>query len=173
MSLPKTGFDAHIDERTRVVILGSLPGEQSLSERRYYAHPSNQFWKLVGAVLDRDLVTLPYTQRISALLHGGIGLWDVVKSAHRRGSGDAEIRDAQANALAQFAASIPGLRALAFNGAKAAAIGRTQLAGLSGLTEPALVDLPSSSAAHAAMPLAEKRKIWLGLRDFLIPALQP
>jgi TDG/mug DNA glycosylase family protein len=145
------------------LICGSLPGERSLAERRYYAHPSNRFWQLVGAVLDRDLTALDYEQRIPVLQAAGIGLWDVVKSAHRIGSGDAAIRNHEPNLLAPFAASLPNLRAIAFNGGKASAIGRRQIAG----DRYAVIDLPSSSAAFAAMPFAEKRARWLVLRDYL------
>ena len=170
MSLRKTGFGAHVDDRTRVVILGSLPGERSLEQRRYYAHNTNQFWKLAGSICDHDLVALEYELRIETLLDAGIGLWDVVKSAHRTGSGDAAITQHDANPLAPFAQSLPNLRALAFNGATAAKIGRMQVEETSRL---ALIDLPSSSAAHAAMPLAEKQQKWSVLRPFLLQTLQP
>lgn len=169
VSQRKTAFGAHADERTRVLICGSLPGERSLAERRYYAHPSNRFWHLTGALLGCDLVSLGYHQRIERLLDGGIGLWDVVKSARRIGSGDAAIRDHQPNLLAPFAQGLPRLRAIAFNGAKAASIGRGQL----GQDRLTLVDLPSSSAAHASLSLAEKMSRWLVLRDFLDSCLPP
>lgn len=163
MSALKSAFSAHADARTRVLICGSLPGERSLAERRYYAHPSNQFWQLSGAVAGCDLASMEYDQRIERLRAGGIGLWDVVKSARRIGSGDAAIRDHEPNLLAPFAESLPNLRAIAFNGGRASVIGRKQIAS----DRYALVDLPSSSAAFAAMPFAEKRARWLVLRDFL------
>ena len=165
MSLRKSGFGAVVDRDTRLVILGSLPGERSLAERRYYAHPGNRFWHLVGAVIGCELVPLGYEERLATLLAHHVGLWDVVASAERRGSLDTAIRAHEPNPLAEFAASLPNLRALAFNGAKAAAIGRRQLAGH---PAPALVDLPSSSAAYAAMPPAEKAERWLALRKFVV-----
>lgn len=164
MSLRKSGFGAVVDDDTRLVILGSLPGERSLAELRYYAHPGNHFWHLVGAVIERDLVSLDYEARLAALRAHHIGLWDSVASAERSGSLDTAIRAHEANPLAEFAASLPNLRALAFNGAKSAKIGRRQLAGQAA---PELVDLPSSSAAYAAMPLAKKTEHWLALRKFV------
>ncbi|OYX65313.1 MAG: DNA-deoxyinosine glycosylase [Sphingomonadales bacterium 32-64-17] len=164
MSLRKSGFGAVVDGETRLVILGSLPGERSLAERRYYAHPGNRFWHLVGAVVGCDLVTLDYAERLATLQSYHIGLWDVVASAERSGSLDTAIRAHEPNALAEFAASLPHLRALAFNGAKAAKIGHKQLAGEAA---PALIDLPSSSAAYAAMPLTEKARRWMALRKFV------
>jgi hypoxanthine-DNA glycosylase len=90
-------------------------------------------------------------------------LWDTIASAHRSGSLDAAIREAEHAPLAELVATFPELGAVAFNGRKSAAIGRPQLAH-SGL---ALIDLPSSSPAYAAMPLAEKERLWARLADFL------
>lgn len=146
-----------------MLILGSLPGERSLAERRYYAHPQNRFWHLLGTAIQVDLVALDYDDRLAALRRHGIGLWDVVASARREGSLDAAIRDAQHNPLADLAARLPHLVAVAFNGRTAEKIGRPQLA----RSDLALLALPSSSPAHAAMPLAEKQKHWQRLRDYL------
>jgi hypoxanthine-DNA glycosylase len=152
-----------------VLVLGSLPGERSLAERRYYAHPQNRFWHLIGSVIGTDLQALPYEARLEALLAAGVGLWDTVASATRAGSLDAAIREPEHNPLARLAASLPELRAVGLNGATATRIG-TQLLAPSGL---ALIALPSSSPAYAAMPLAEKERRWLALRDFLKPRLPP
>lgn len=169
MNRRKSAFSSHADERTRVLICGSLPGERSLAEQRYYAHPSNRFWQLTGAVIGCDLAAMDYDPRIGRLLAAGIGLWDVVKSAQRTGSGDAAIRDHEPNLLRPFAESLPSLRAIAFNGGKASAIGRGQVSA----DRFSLLDLPSSSAAYAGMPFADKRARWLVLRDFLDTRLPP
>lgn len=154
---------------TRLLVLGSLPGAVSLAARRYYAHPQNQFWPLIGAVIDRELVPLGYEARLEALLAAGIGLWDTVAAATREGSLDADIRLHRASDLAALAAALPALKAVAFNGATSARIGRPQLAGVSGL---ALIDLPSSSAAYARLPFARKREAWLALRPYLCASRQ-
>ena len=160
----KQAFAPVVDAGTQVLILGSLPGEASLAAGRYYAHPRNLFWHLAGAVIGRDdLPSLNYDSRLAALLKARIGLWDTIRSAVRPGSLDSAIREAEHAPLADLVATLPRLRAVGFNGQASARIGRAQLAD-SGL---ALVDLPSSSPAHAAMPLAEKRNRWLELRQFL------
>ncbi len=148
---------------TRLLILGSLPGAVSLAEQRYYAHPQNLFWRLTGAVIDRDLVSLPYEARLEALLESGIGLWDTVASATRKGSLDADIRLSKASDIAALAATLPQLRAIAFNGATSARIGRRQLMG----SPLALIDLPSSSPAYASLSFEKKRDAWLALRAYL------
>ena len=148
---------------TRVLVLGSLPGEQSLEARRYYAHPRNRFWHLIGRTIGRDLAPLSYGERLSALLSAKVGLWDTVASAERQGSLDAAIREAEPTALAELAATLTDLRAVGFNGATSARIGMPQLQG-SGL---ALIPLPSSSPANASVPLVEKEKLWGRLSEFL------
>jgi TDG/mug DNA glycosylase family protein len=150
---------------TRVLVLGSLPGELSLRRGQYYGNPVNQFWKLIGAVLETNVEALDYEGRLVALKAGGVGLWDVVRSARRAGSLDGAIRDHQPNALAELAAGLPALRAIAFNGGKASAIGRHALPG----GDWALIDLPSSSPAHTK-PFEAKLAQWRKLQPFLAPS---
>ena len=149
---------------TRLLVLGSLPGAVSLARQRYYAHPQNLFWRLMSAVIGRDLVPLAYEGRLEALLDAKVGLWDTVASATRAGSLDAAIRLHEASDLAALAASLPELRAIGFNGAKSAAVGRRQLGPTPGLD---LIDLPSSSPAYASLPFANKRERWLRLGAYL------
>jgi TDG/mug DNA glycosylase family protein len=152
------------DAQTRVLVLGSLPGAASLAAGQYYAHPQNAFWRLAGALAGRDLVALPYPDRLEALRAARIGVWDVIASASRRGSLDAAIRAPEHADLAALVARLPDLRAIGFNGATAAKAGRRLLAAPGG---PALMDLPSSSPAHAGMPYAEKLARWSVLADYL------
>ncbi len=149
---------------TRLLVLGSLPGAVSLERQQYYAHKQNQFWRLIGAVIERDLVDLPYERRLEALLAAHVGLWDTVAAATRAGSLDADIRLHEASDLAALASTLPELRAIAFNGGTSARIGRRQLAGTEGF---ALIDLPSSSPAYASLPFARKRDAWRALRAYL------
>jgi TDG/mug DNA glycosylase family protein len=148
---------------TRLLLLGSLPGTMSLAAGRYYANPRNQFWRLTGAVIGKDLEPLPYERRLEALLAAGIGLWDTVAAASRKGSLDQDIRLHQASDLGGLAATLPALRAVGFNGGKSAAIGGPQLAARADL---ALISLPSSSPAFT-LPFDAKRERWLELRRFL------
>lgn len=160
----KVSFAPVVDQKTSVLVLGSLPGEASLAAARYYAHPRNQFWRLIGAVIGVDLVGQTYEQRLDTLLTHRIGLWDSIGSASRKGSLDTAIRDITANPLSALAASLPHLRCVAFNGSKSAAIGRAQLAQAGDL---AFLSLPSSSPAHAAMGFEAKLAQWTNLRKFL------
>lgn len=159
----KRAFDPVVDARTHLLILGSLPGDASLKVSQYYAHPQNGFWRLIGGVIDRDLPALPYPERLEALKTARVGLWDVIASAERLGSLDAAIRSPEAADLRSLIDRLPALKAVAFNGATSAKLGRRILTGVDGLS---LIDLPSSSAAHAR-PLSEKAGVWSILRRYL------
>ena len=160
----KRAFAPFADDRTRILILGSLPGDASLKAAQYYAHPQNGFWRLIGGVIGRDIHPLPYADRVEALREAGVGLWDVIASAERPGSLDAAIRSPEAADLRGLVAGLPGLKAVAFNGATAAKGGRKILTDIEGLT---LIDLPSSSPAHASRSLSEKAESWAILKTFL------
>ena len=144
-----------------LLVLGSLPGDASLAAQRYYAHPTNQFWRLVGEAIGEGLAGLDHDARLARLIDRRIALWDVLANAVRQGSLDTAIRDARANPLADYVATHPDLRAVAFNGKTAAAIGRRALVG----TKLDLIDLPSSSAAFTR-PFDEKLRDWAALGDF-------
>ena len=161
----KRSFPPVVDAATRVLVCGSLPGDRSLAAARYYAHPQNQFWALMSPVIGSDLVALDYDARLAALLAAGVGLWDVVAMARREGSGDSAIRDLTGNDIAALAASLPELRAIAFNGGTALKHGLRQLgAAAAGY---AVVALPSSSPLHT-VGLAAKTPAWDRLREHLM-----
>jgi double-stranded uracil-DNA glycosylase len=149
-----------------LLILGSLPGEASLAAQRYYAHPQNQFWRLLGHALDEDLTGLAYDERLARLASRGVALWDVVAEARRAGSLDGAIRQATANQLVDYAASHPRLKAVAFNGKTAARLGRLAMTGVERLQ---LIDLPSSSPAYT-LPFEEKARRWSILGALACPA---
>ena len=158
----KRCFDPVVDASTRLLILGSLPGEKSLAHSQYYAHPQNKFWLLLGEVLGVELKSLPYEERLATLLAHGVGLWDVVAQAQRAGSLDSNIRARDDNDLVALAASLPQLHTIAFNG------GTTAKLGVKVLGEHAqryrIVSLPSSSPAYT-LAYAQKLQAWLALRN--------
>jgi hypoxanthine-DNA glycosylase len=160
----KRGFPPVADARTRILILGSLPGDVSLANAQYYGNPRNQFWMLTSEVIDLDLVSLDYNSRLDALLAHGVGLWDVVAEAHRKGSLDSHIRERNDNDLCGLLSSYPNIGTIAFNGGTAGRLG------LKVLGEVALAyqifELPSSSPAHT-LPYAEKARHWQQLRSAL------
>ncbi len=146
---------------TRVLILGSFPGEASLAAGQYYAHPRNHFWPIVGALVGLPLATLPYEQRVAALLGAGLGLWDTIVACRREGSLDGAIREPQWGAPARACNAAPGLALVCFNGPTAArARPAWRDAGL------ATKALPSTSPAYTR-PFAEKLAAWRVIVDVL------
>ena len=145
-----------------LLLLGSLPGEASLRAQRYYAHPQNQFWRLLGSALGEPLAELDYDQRLARLMARHVALWDVIGEAKRSGSLDGALRDVQVNRLAEFVARQPQLRAIGFNGQTAAKLGRVALGGAVRVT---LIDLPSSSPAYT-LAFADKAARWSELANF-------
>ena len=164
----KRSFAPLVDANTRILVLGSLPGEASLRAAQYYANPRNQFWRLMAPVVAAPLTDLPYDARLATLLSAGVGLWDVIQSANRSGSLDANIRDHRPNALADLVATLPSLRAVAFNGGKASTLGRRLLGEANCVT---LLSLPSSSPAHTA-PFDSKQVAWSQLGRLLRDSLR-
>ena len=163
----KRAFDPVVDASTRLLILGSLPGEASLKAGQYYAHPQNGFWRLIGGVIDRpDLATQPYADRLDVLKAHGIGLWDVIAEAKRTGSLDTAIRLPRHADLKGLIAALLRLEAIAFNGGKAAREGARVLGPETG--NLVRLTLPSSSLAMAR-PIAWKANEWAVLRPFVRP----
>ncbi|KXU31407.1 DNA-deoxyinosine glycosylase [Sphingobium sp. 22B] len=160
----KAAFPPSVDEATRLLILGSLPGDVSIRQGEYYAHRGNAFWALMGDVLGEDLRSQPYAMRLKRLKARAVGLWDVIESADREGSLDSAIRGAELRDLSAFVDRLPALEAVAFNGKTAALHGRRQIGARPGL---ALIDLPSSSGAFASMSREAKRNAWMAMMPYV------
>lgn len=145
----------------RLLILGSMPGQASLQAARYYAHPRNAFWRIMGDLLGAG-PDLPYEQRLEKLKFNGIALWDVIAACERTSSLDADIVAAsvQPNDFLAFFAVHRSIERVFFNGAAAQASFRRQV--LPGLGDCSLQlhGLPSTSPAHAASSYAEKLAAW-------------
>lgn len=153
----KRCFPPVVDMQTRILILGSLPGEVSLAQGQYYAHRHNRFWALIGAIIGEDLPALAYPDRLQTLQRHRIGLWDVVAEARRDGSLDSNIRNPNGNDLVGLTQSLPELAVIAFNGTTAARIGLKQLGAHA--ERYRIIRLPSSSPAHT-QAFAEKLAAW-------------
>lgn len=154
----KRGFPPIADASTKIFLLGSLPGDKSIENQQYYAHHTNQFWKILGYLLGEQLDGVGYDDRLAILKAHGIGLWDVFSAAQRSGSGDASIRNASHNPIEAIHAQFPLLEAIGFNGGRAALEGR-RLLEANGLM---LYDLPSSSGMCRTL-LPQKIEQWTPL----------
>jgi hypoxanthine-DNA glycosylase len=151
----RTGLPPVIARHTRLIVLGSFPGEASLAAAQYYAHPRNQFWPIVAELLGLELQAMPYRRRLDALRARGVGLWDVYASCRRAGSLDSAIDDAQPNDLASLRRRAPQLQLVAHNGGESArSMKLTQALGV------AVLRLPSTSPANASWSFERKLAAW-------------
>jgi hypoxanthine-DNA glycosylase len=162
-----TGLAPVLDADTRILVLGSFPGATSLATGQYYAHPRNQFWKLIGALVGEDLYGLPYAERLPRLIAHRIGLWDVLAACEREGSLDSAIRKPAANDFDRLRHLCPQLETVGFNG-QASGKFAPQFAQAGYRT----VVLPSSSPAHMALSFEQKLQVWRELTSEagLLPA---
>lgn len=154
-----TGFPAIARTDARILILGSLPGERSLSANQYYAHPQNAFWRIMRDIAGAEGT---YSERCEALMDRGIALWDVLASSVRPGSMDADIQSdtAVANDFSKFLMVHDGVELICFNGQKAAQM-FTRMVHLSlDGNELRFASLPSTSPAYASMSYVDKLAKW-------------
>lgn len=166
-----TGFAPISQPTAQLLILGSMPSDESLQQQQYYAHPRNQFWQLLSDVLQTPLSTCSYPDKQQALHHHKIALWDVVQQCEREGSLDSAIvfDSITPNNFADFFADHPFIRAIFFNGRKAEQLFlqlvlpelRAEYQQLPTWT------LPSSSPAHARLDRLQKLQKWLKIKQFI------
>lgn len=159
-----TGFAPVVSADCRALVLGSFPGVASLAAGHYYAHPRNQFWPIVAHVLGFDGLADDFARRYDGLLAHGIGLWDVIARCERQGSLDQAIRASQPVPLPELMQTLPRLQWLLLNGRRAQRDVRRVLPGRlpvgQGGNPVTLVDLPSTSPAHASLNLDAKLALW-------------
>ena len=148
---------------TRILILGSMPGEASIRAGQYYAHPQNLFWHIMGELLGINLRSPDdYDRRVQALKSARIALWDVLHSCRRKGSLDSSIENASLipNDFAAFFLSHPHITHVFFNGAKAEACYRRHVQPVIKARAVKYLRLPSTSPANASIPYEHKLKAW-------------
>ncbi len=119
----KVGLAPIISDDSRILILGSMPGDESIRLQQYYGHRQNHFWKILGEVFGETVPSV-YEQRLAFLHARGIAVWDVLAAAERIGSSDSNIKNEVANDFTGFLAAHPGLQSIVFNGHKAEALFR-------------------------------------------------
>ena len=148
-------FACSADDRARVLILGSMPGEESLRRQEYYAFKHNSFWRIMGELFGFS-PELPYAERLAALRAHGVALWDVLAECERAGSLDTSIRSPRPNDIPGLVRRLPRLERILCNGG---ASGRYLKRFFPELARNALV-LPSTSPAAARLSHAEKLALW-------------
>ena len=152
-------FPYSADENARVLVLGSMPGAESLRQQQYYAFRHNAFWRIMGEVYGFS-PELPYLERLAELRRHGVALWDVLAECVRPGSLDSDIRAARPNDIPGLVKKLPRLEKIICNGGAA----RNYLRRFFPKLEAQ--QLPSTSPAAARFTYAEKLFRW---RAALVP----
>jgi double-stranded uracil-DNA glycosylase len=161
----KCSFPPVVDANARVLVLGTLPGEESLRRQEYYAHPRNLFWPILFALCG-GVPQSDYAKKLAFAKSHRVALWDVCARAEREASADARIRREQPNAIETLLDTHPLIAAVAFNGS-----GAQRLYDRHFRRRPALayLALPSTSPAYAGLDFAGKLERWSALRAVLFP----
>jgi hypoxanthine-DNA glycosylase len=162
----KRSFPPIVGDNPRVLILGTLPGEESLRRREYYAHRRNLFWPILFALFDAAPAA-DYDARLDFAKARRVALWDVCRAGERAASADATIRGELPNAIGALLDAHPPIRAVAFNGTTARRLYDRHFPRRPGL---AYLALPSTSPAHASLDFAGKFARWSTLRAILCDA---
>ncbi len=153
----KYSFEPIYNHQTEILILGTLPGEKSLQEQRYYAHPQNVFWKILSVLYSTEFLTADSYKQKNLLLYYRLGLWDLVMKAQRNGSLDSNLKDIQTNNIFELQLQLPNLKKVLFNGNTAFQLYKKQFEFLDFIDYQAL---PSTSPANAKMNFEEKLNYW-------------
>lgn len=132
-----------VDSSTKVLIVGSMPGKQSLEKQQYYGNPRNHFWPIIGELLHIE-VPDDYGERMALLRKHAIGLWDTIEACERKGSLDAAIRNEKPNDFHTLFQSYPNIELVLFNGSKAFDVFKKHI-GLELLARRAYKKMPSTS----------------------------
>ena len=111
-------FSPVADKDAKILILGTMPGVESLIKNQYYGNNRNHFWKIIYTIFD-DTVDVSYAKRKKYILKNHIALWDVLKSCERKGSLDSAIRNEVPNDFNSFFSKYNKIRAVYFNGTEA------------------------------------------------------
>lgn len=157
-----SSFPPIIDETSKILILGSIPGVKSLEKQQYYAHPQNKFWKIILELFHEDF-TDDYKERINILKKNHIALWDVIDSCERKGSLDSEIKNEEANQIEELLEQYPDITAIFCNGGKS----YKNLQKVLGKNfKIPIILMPSTSPLHT-VSFEKKIESWKSVLNFL------
>ena len=161
----KYSFAPLIEEDSKILILGTMPGEQSILMNQYYGHSRNNFWKILFTLFGKEL-SKEYIDKIDLLKQNKIAVWDVLESCHRIGSLDSAIKLEVANDLNNFLKKYPNIKSIYFNGQLAAKLFRKHFSMISNYN---FYTLPSTSPANASKNFESKIAEWKIILDELKP----
>jgi hypoxanthine-DNA glycosylase len=147
---------------SRVLILGSFPSVKSREISFYYGHPQNRFWKVIPAILGKD-VPVTIEEKKDLILSNGLALWDTIGSCEITGSSDASVRNAKPNDISVILDSCD-IRKIFCNGKLSYSLYCKLLEPVTGMEA---VCLPSTSPANAAWKPDDLVREWSAVLEYL------
>lgn len=111
-------FEPIIDDKCKILVLGTMPSVISLRKQQYYGYYRNAFWRIMYALFDREPDD-DYEKRKAFLLQHNIAVWDVLMTCEREGSSDSDIKNPVPNDFAALYIRYPNIRNVCFNGGPA------------------------------------------------------
>lgn len=156
-------FDPLSNPKAEILLLGTMPGLQSLALNQYYGHPRNLFWKVLASLFEVELHT-DYNLKKELLLQNNIVVWDVLQACERQGSLDSAIIKEVPNDFEPFLNQHPNIKLIAFNGQKAASFFKRHVVVDK---EYIYITLPSTSPANASKSFEQKVKEWEIIRNYI------
>lgn len=161
-----SSFEPIIDEHSKILILGTMPGVRSLEKKEYYGHERNAFWKIMFQLFERRFAD-QYAEKKLLLLENKVALWDVLETCKREGSSDTEIKEPVPNDFKQLFKIYPGIREVFFNGQPAEKLFRKLVKDEIGDISLIYHVLPSTSPANT-MRYEEKYEKWKRILPVLL-----
>lgn len=152
----KTAFPPIVNEHCKILLLGTMPGDRSLSLQQYYGHAGNHFWKLIYTLFNRPIEP-DYAARKQFLLYHEIALWDVLESCTCEGSLDSNIKNEVVNDFPAFYKQYPAIEHIFFDSKKAE---QFYLKYVKKNDDKIYHLLPSPSRANASKTFEQKLEEW-------------
>ena len=156
----KTGLNAVVGENPKFLILGTLPGDESIRKQEYYSQARNRFWKIIFGLFSEQSVPFSYADRIDFLKQHGIAIWDMLSKGVREGSLDASIKNDIPNDIESFLRENPTIEVIGLNGTKAEKYFNQYFSGLLKENKPRVTTLLSSSGANCRFSISELQEDW-------------
>jgi hypoxanthine-DNA glycosylase len=157
-------FKPIVDKQCKILILGTMPGKESLRKHEYYGHPMNKFWNILFDLLG-EKPSDNYTDKINLLLKNHIALWDVLECCERESSSDSDIRNPIINNFDSFFKAYPGINHVFFNGKYAESQFRKYMKGRDSLARLHCKILPSTSPANNTITFQRKLDMWKAILE--------
>lgn len=159
----KIALNPIANKNSQILLLGTMPGEQSLFHQQYFANKGNHFWRIIFEVFNEEFSS-DYEKRKELILKHNLALWDVLYSCERVGSSDNKIKNEIPNDFSTFLENHPKISTIVFSSKAAATYFKKYVSPLPQLN---YVTLPSPSGANAHLSLAQKTEIWQELKSLL------